>query len=330
MLIKETNVNLSVVIPVYNSQDILPVLVKEICLTLDQIDGEHEIILVNDGSQDNSWEVIETLSYEYPIIRAFNLMRNYGQHNALLCGIRHAKNEITVTLDDDFQHPPSEIPKLLTKLNEGYDVVYGVPETEKHNLWRNITSKLIKFILKKSMRVSTAQTLSAFRAFRTEIRGAFSDYRGTYVSIDVLLSWGTSKFSSVTVKHNKRLTGNSQYTLKKLLNHAFTLITGFSILPLQISSVVGFLSVIFGIFVFIYVIIKYINSSGIVPGFTFLASTLAIFSGVQLFAIGIVGEYLGRLFTRSLNFPQYTIRTETSGRPIETRVNNSEKKEITE
>ena len=330
IIMEETNMNLSIVIPVYNSQDILPVLVKEICRTLDQINGEHEIILVNDGSQDNSWEIIESLAIEYPIIRAFNLMRNYGQHNALLCGIRHARNEITVTLDDDFQHPPSEIPKLLSKLNEGYDVVYGVPETEKHGLWRNVTSKLIKLILKKSMRVSTAQTISAFRVFRTEIREAFSDYRGTHVSIDVLLSWGTNKFSSVIVKHNKRLTGNSQYTLKKLLNHAFTLITGFSILPLQISSAIGFLSVIFGIVVFIYVIIKFFVSGGIVPGFTFLASTLAIFSGVQLFAIGIVGEYLGRLFTRSLNFPQYTIRTTISEKPVEANVNESEIKEISE
>lgn len=329
-IMEETNTNLSIVIPVYNSQDILPVLVKELCEVLNQINGKHEIILVNDGSQDNSWDVIETLGNEYPIIRAFNLMRNYGQHNALLCGIRQARNEITVTLDDDFQHPPSEIPKLITKLNEGYDVVYGVPEAEKHSFWRNITSKLIKFILKKSMRVSTAQTISAFRIFRTDIREAFSDYRGTYVSIDVLLSWGTNKFSSLTVKHNKRLTGNSQYTLKKLLNHAFTLITGFSILPLQISSVVGFLSIIFGVVIFIYVIIKYIISGGVVPGFTFLASTLAIFSGVQLFAIGIVGEYLGRLFTRSLNFPQYTIRPTSSVVPIEPKVNDSENKEIIE
>ena len=324
---EESDTNLSIVIPVYNSRDTLPVLVKEICRVLDQINGEHEIILVNDGSQDKSWETIETLSNDYPIIRAFNLMRNYGQHNALLCGIRYARNEIIVTLDDDFQHPPSEIHKLLAKLNEGYDVVYGVPETEKHSLWRNITSKLIKLILKKAMRVSSAQTLSAFRAFRTEIRDAFSDYRGTYVSIDVLLSWGTNKFTSVTVNHNKRLSGDSRYTLKKLMNHAFTLITGFSILPLQISSIMGFLSIIFGLAVFIYVIVRYIISGGTVPGFTFLASTLAIFSGVQLFAIGMIGEYLGRLFTRSLDFPQYTIRSATSGEPIESKTNDSEIKE---
>src|SRR5690606_33365772 len=146
----------------------------------------YEIILVNDGSQDNSWQVIQELTKKYPSIQAINLMRNYGQHNALLCGIRYAKNGITVTLDDDLQHPPAEIPKLLKKLDEGFDVVYGAPETEKHTLFRNITSRMIKFFLKKAMRVPSAQNISAFRAFHTEIRDAFANYQATYVSIDVL------------------------------------------------------------------------------------------------------------------------------------------------
>jgi len=315
---------LSVVVPVYNSQDTLRILVEGISRVLDNQKLEHEIILVNDGSQDDSWRIIESLIPNYPCIRAFNLMRNYGQHNALLCGIRHANNDIIVTLDDDLQHPPEEIPKLLSKLDEGYDVVYGAPETEKHSFWRNVTSKLMKYILRKAMKVSSAQNISAFRAFRTKIREAFTDYKGTFVSIDVLLSWGTTKFSSVTVKHNKQMLGKSRYTLKKLMNHAFTLITGFSILPLQVSSLVGFLSIIFGIIVLVYVVVKYIESGGVVPGFTFLASTLAIFSGVQLFAIGMIGEYLGRLFTRSLDFPTYTIRSTTSGEAAQSRLDESE------
>ena len=313
------------VIPVFNSQDTLPLLIEEICDVMAQEGWEYEIILVNDGSQDNSWQVIQNLIADYPRIRAINLMRNYGQHNALLCGLRDANNDITITLDDDRQHPPSEIPILLKKLDEGYDVVYGVPESEKHSFWRNITSKVIKFFLKKAMRVSSAQNISAFRAFRTKLRNAFADYKGTYVSIDVLLSWGTDKFTSVRVNHNKRSVGSSRYTLKKLMNHAFTLITGFSILPLQVSSVLGFLSIIFGFIVLVYVMVKYFISGGAVPGFTFLASTLAIFSGTQLFAIGMIGEYLGRLFSRSLDFPQYTIRAVASGEIAE--VNDPELQE---
>jgi undecaprenyl-phosphate 4-deoxy-4-formamido-L-arabinose transferase len=325
---EETDRNLSIVVPVYNSQDTLPVLVEEICSVLDKEQWEYEIILVNDGSQDKSWQTIQDLTTNYPSIRAINLMRNYGQHNSLLCGIRYAKNEITITLDDDLQHPPVEIPKLLKKIDEGFDVVYGAPVAEKHSFWRNITSKLIKFFLKKAMRVSSAQNISAFRAFRTEIRNAFSDYKGTFVSIDVLLSWGTNKFTSVTVSHNKRLMGKSRYTIKKLLNHAFTLITGFSIVPLQVSTMLGFFSIIFGFIILVYVIVKYLSSGGVVPGFTFLASTLAIFSGIQLFAIGMIGEYLGRLFTRSLDFPQYTIRSVTSGEVTESQVIESVLQEI--
>jgi undecaprenyl-phosphate 4-deoxy-4-formamido-L-arabinose transferase len=318
----------SIVIPVYNSQGSLPILVKEIDAVMDREGWEHEIILVNDGSQDESWQVIEELASVYPSIRAFNLMRNYGQHNALLCGIRQAKNEVIITLDDDLQHPPGEIPKLLAKMEEGYDVVYGAPEEEKHSFWRNITSKLIKYILRKAMKISSAQTISAFRAFRTEVREAFSNYSGTYVSIDVLLSWGTTRFTSITVKHNERTIGKSRYTLKKLMNYAFTLITGFSILPLQVSSFLGFLSIIFGFIVLVYVVVRYILSGGVVPGFTFLASTLAIFSGVTLFAIGMIGEYLGRLFKRSLDYPPFTIRSEITSDTIRQQLDRHHPEEI--
>lgn len=318
----------SIVIPVYNSQGSLPILVKEIDAVMDREGWEHEIILVNDGSQDESWQVIEELASVYPSIRAFNLMRNYGQHNALLCGIRQAKNEVIITLDDDLQHPPGEIPKMLAKMEEGYDVVYGAPEEEKHSFWRNITSKLIKYILRKAMKISSAQTISAFRAFRTEVREAFSNYSGTYVSIDVLLSWGTTRFTSITVKHNERTIGKSRYTLKKLMNYAFTLITGFSILPLQVSSFLGFLSIIFGFIVLVYVVVRYILSGGVVPGFTFLASTLAIFSGVTLFAIGMIGEYLGRLFTRSLDYPPFTIRSEITSDTIRQQLDAHHPEEI--
>src|SRR5690606_10691789 len=185
-IMEEQNRNLSIVIPVFNSQDSLPILVEEICNVLDHEKWEYEIILVNDGSHDKSWQIIQSLTTSYPCIRAINLMRNYGQHNALLCGIRSAKNEIIVTLDDDLQHPPAEIPKMLKKLDEGFDVVYGAPEGEKHSLFRNITSRMIKFFLKKAMRVPSAQNISAFRAFHTEIRDAFANYQATYVSIDVL------------------------------------------------------------------------------------------------------------------------------------------------
>jgi glycosyltransferase involved in cell wall biosynthesis len=310
------NKKLSIVIPIYNSQDNLPPLIQSLTTVLSTLSNPYEIILVNDGSHDKSWQTIKDLSSKYPNIRAFDLVRNFGQHNALLCGIRKASGEIIITLDDDLQHPPETIPQLLEKLQQGYDVVYSVPQEEKHSLWRNITSKLIKLILKKAMQVSKAQEISAYRAFHTQLRDSFAEYKGTFVSIDVLLSWGTTHFASVKTKHNLRLSGKSQYTLKKLLNHALTLITGFSILPLQFSSFLGFGSILFGIAVLIYVFVKFFRSGGVVPGFTFLASIVAIFSGVQLFAIGMIGEYLGRLFSKTFGQPTYIIRQQENSTEV--------------
>jgi len=319
---------ISIVIPIYNSQNNLPPLIQRLTSVLSSLSIPYEIILVNDGSRDQSWQTIKDLSNKYPNIRAFDLMRNYGQHNALLCGIRKALGKIIITMDDDLQHPPEAIPQLLEKLQEGYDVVYSVPQEEKHSLWRNITSKLIKLILKKAMRVSKAQQISAFRAFNTQLRESFSEYKGTFVSIDVLLSWGTTRFASVKTKHNSRLSGHSQYTLKKLLSHALTLITGFSILPLQFSSLLGFASILFGIAVLVYVFIRFLQSGGIVPGFTFLSSIIAIFAGVQLFSIGMIGEYLGRLFSRTLGQPTYIIRQQENSHKTDIKVHEESIEEM--
>src|SRR5262249_15996707 len=149
----------------------------------------------NDGSRDRSWEVICQLAQEHTSVCGINLMRNYGQHNALLCGIRAAKHEVTVTIDDDLQHPPEEIPKLLNKLIEGYDVVYGTPQRDEHSLWRNLASKLTKMVMQNALGAKTARDISAFRALRTQVRNAFENYQSPFVSIDVMLTWGTSRFA---------------------------------------------------------------------------------------------------------------------------------------
>jgi len=235
-------------------------------------------------------------------------MRNYGQHNALLAGIRLARCPIIVTVDDDLQHPPQEIPKLLEKLDEGFDVVYGAPETAQHGLWRNLASQITKMALSSVINVKIARKVSAFRAFRTSLRDAFADYRGAHPSIDVLLSWGTNRFSSVSVRHQSREKGRSNYTFAKLVTHAINMITGFSTLPLRVASILGFTFTIFGLFVLLFVLIRYLIWGSPVAGFPFLASTIAIFSGVQLFAIGTIGEYLARMYIRLMDRPSYVIR----------------------
>jgi len=316
-LVDSKNLTLSVIIPVYNSEPILPELIARLTNSLTTISTDYEIILVNDGSCDNSWKVIAELTKKYEKVRGFNLMRNYGQHNALLCGIRSAKFEIIVTIDDDLQHPPEEIPRLLAKLDEGFNVVYGAPEKEKHSFFRNIASQMTKIILQNAMGADTARHLSAFRVFHTYLREGFEDYQGSFVSIDVLLTWATSKFTHIYVKHNPRTVGQTNYTIRKLIAHAFNMITGFSTLPLQLASIMGFSFTFLGLIILIYVIARYIYLGGSVPGFPFIAGSIAIFSGAQLFTLGIIGEYLARIYTRTLNRPPYKILLKTEAKDDE-------------
>lgn len=313
---REPTPGVSVVIPAYNSEQSLRPLVERLQPVLRQVAGESEIILVNDGSRDGTWEQIRTLAEQHERIVGINLMRNYGQHNALLCGIRAARYDVVVTLDDDLQHPPEEIPKLLDRLERGCDVVYGRPEIEPHGIWRNLSSRITKWALQSAMGAETARQTGAFRALRTQLRDAFADYRSSFVSIDVLLTWSTKRFAAVKVRHDPRTLGTSNYTFGMLLTHALNMMTGFSTLPLQIASMMGFALTAFGLIVLVYVVGRYLLADGSVPGFPFLASIIAIFSGAQLFCLGIIGEYLARMHFRMMERPTYVLRSATNREPL--------------
>src|SRR5258706_5586762 len=217
---------ISVVVPVYNSEGSLTPLVERLVAVLPSSAAEWEILLINDGSLDRSWEVIRELAGRYPGVRGIPTLRNYGQHNALLAGTRIAQYTVTITMDDDLQHQPEEIPKLMAKLAEGADVVYGTPNTLPHGFWRNFFSRFTKRALGFVMRVDTLVDISAFRAFRTDLRRAFQAYNSPEVIIDVLLSWGTSSFASVKCEHLPRTIGRSNYTPSKLINSAMFILTG--------------------------------------------------------------------------------------------------------
>lgn len=300
--------SLSIVIPVYNSETILPKLIDRLDKVLPTVSKSFEVILVNDGSKDRSWDVVCSLDKKHEWVHGVNLMRNYGQHNALLCGIRMAKNEMIVTMDDDLQHPPEEIPKLLSMLAEGYDVVYGTPHKEQHGLWRDLASQLTKMAMQSAMGIDNARDVSAFRIFRTPLRDAFANYQSPFVSIDVLLTWGTTNFSAVPVQHDQRQSGESNYNFNKLARHVVTMMTGFSVLPLRLASIIGFVFTLFGFGILVYVIGYFLIEGGSVPGFPFLASIVALFSGAQLFALGIIGEYIASMHFRMMERPPYIIK----------------------
>jgi glycosyltransferase involved in cell wall biosynthesis len=306
--------SLSVIVPVYNGAATLPELVERLDGVLAARGGEAEIVLVNDGSRDGSWEAIRGLAARHPRVRGLDLMRNYGQHNALLCGIRAAAGALVVTMDDDLQHPPEEVPRLLAALTPEVDVVYGTPEREQHGLLRDFASRATKLALSGAMEESVAGRVGAFRAFRTALRESFAQYGSPYVSIDVLLTWGTTRFTTVSVRHEPRRAGTSNYTFRLLARHALNMITGYSVGPLRLASVVGFAATLLGLAVLVYVVGRYLVQGTSVPGFPFLASVIAIFSGAQLFTLGILGEYLARMHLRLMARPAYTVRGSTAER----------------
>jgi len=299
--------NLSIVVPVYRGETLVEPLVERLSKSLPPLSEKYEVILVNDGSPDGSWDVIERLSQKYNWVRGIRLMRNYGQHNATLCGVRLARYEITITMDQDLQHPPEEIHVLLAELEKGFDVVYGAPKKLPQGLIRNLLTTAIKRILASIMGVYSVKNISAFRAFRTHLRSAFENFQSPTMIIDVLLSWGTTRFTSVPVDITEARSSN--YNFAALIKAALLILTSFSTRPLRFASWVGFVMTLFGLGVFVYVMIVYFTL-GSLPGFPFLASIIALFSGAQLFTLGIFGEYLARIFDRSMDRPAYVIQFE--------------------
>ena len=300
----------SVVVPVYNSSNTLSLLVNEVGKEFPAVTDEFELVLVNDGSPDQSWETISILAQTHSWVRGINLMRNYGQHNATLCGIREARHEVIVIMDDDLQNPPREIPKLLEKLEEGYDVVYGVARKRRQVWWKNLATVIVKRAIAYVMGLRTVRDIGAFKAFRADLRKSFEDFHSPDVLVDVLLSWGTTRFASVQVEEAPRAIGQSNYNLFKLIKVSLLVLTSYTTIPLRIASILGFLFTLFGIGVLMYVLTVYFTL-GSIEGFPFLASTFTIFSGVQLFALGIIGEYLARVFERTGGRPTYTIASTT-------------------
>ena len=300
--------SVSVVIPVYRSAPSLEELTQRIARVFGNT--PYEIVFVNDGSPDESWSVIERLAQGNSSVRGLSMLRNFGQHNALLAGIRAAQFDTIVTMDDDLQHAPETIPTLVAELEKS-DVVYGYPDNERHSLFRALASRATKMALQGALGASTARQVSAFRAFKTRLREAFTEYHSPNVCIDVCLTWGTSRFTAISVPHHPRKYGESNYTFAKLLRHAANMMTGFTVLPLQVASWIGFTFTAFGFLILGYVLTRWFLYGSVVPGFAFTACEIAIFSGIQLFSLGIIGEYLARMHLRSLDKPTYVIAEET-------------------
>ncbi len=304
-------------VPVYRSTDSLIALVDRLDEAFAHL-GDYEVILVDDGSPAETWAVITELAARSNRVRGFRLGRNFGQHSALVAGVRQARFPIVVTLDDDLQNPPEEIPRLIAALEErDLDVVYGVPERMEQSLPRRLAGRITRKSLGSGLGQESALEFSSFRAFRTRIREAFASDVGTNVSLDALLTWGASRFGSVAVRHDPRAMGTSNYTYRRLLRFAVDTTTGYSTAPLQFASILGLATAFLGFLSLLWVVIYPLVVGRTVQGFPFLASTIAIFSGVQLLTLGIIGEYLSRMHFRVMRKPTYVI-SQVAGTDVST------------
>ena len=300
---------LSIVIPVYNSENILRELVNQITSEIKKIDSisDYEIILVNDKSIDGSWQTIEKICDENKYVAGIDLMKNVGQHNALIAGIKSSNSDFVITMDDDLQHSPKFIEKIILKLNEGYDVCYTKYVNNKYSFFKKLGSivndKIANIVLQKPKDIY----LSSFKGIKKNVVNEIKKFSGPYVYIDGIILDLTSNIGTVDVDHSKRLDGKSNYNLNKLFSLWIKVFTNSSIYPLRIASMTGFIITLIATILALILIINKLLNPEIQQGWTSIVVIILFFSGVQLLALGIIGEYLGRIFLNLNQKSQFTI-----------------------
>ncbi len=306
-------VEISVVIPVYHSAAMLPALHARLVKVLAALARSFEIVLVDDGSLDDSWRVLGQLQRQDPQhVVAIQLMRNFGQHNALMCGFRQARGRYIVTMDDDLQHPPEELPKLLEAIETSdLDLVYGAYDRKQHATARNIPSRIVNWFYRRVFQSSVSVT--AFRILRRELLETILPYSLNFTFIDGLLAWNTRRAGEVVVAHHPRAQGRSGYRLGKLLTLALNLFTNFSLVPLQFVSFCGVGAAIGGMVLGCYFLCQYLLGGITVPGYASTIVSILVLGGLQLLGLGIMGEYVGRLHLNVNRKPQYSVRQVLAG-----------------
>lgn len=301
----------SFVIPCYRSGRTLPAVIQEIKDTMDPMDFyEYEIILVNDCSPDDTFETIRRLCRENDNITGISLARNFGQHSALMAGFHYAKGDVVVCLDDDGQTPADEAGKLLKGIEEGADVVYARYSHKHHSAFRNFGSRINELMTRVMLGKPKDLYVSSYFAARRFVVDEIIRYEYAYPYVIGLVLRTTKKIVNVDVEHRNRQAGESGYTLKKLLGLWFNGFTAFSVKPLRVATVSGVVCALCGFAYGIYTIIKkiFIKPPDLVIGFSALMSVIVFMGGMLMLMMGIVGEYLGRMYISMNNSPQYVIR----------------------
>lgn len=300
---------LSFVIPCYGSETTVGIVVNEIITTLRQRPQyEYEIILVNDCSPDNVWESIRTLALSDPHITGINLAKNFGQHSALMAGYRACTGDLIISLDDDGQTPAAELFTLVDKMEEGWDVVYASYEHKMHSGFRNFGTWMNEKMTESLIGKPKGLKVTSYFIMRRFITDEILRYQNAYPYIEGLIFRATKHIANVPVTHHSRMVGESGYTFGKLLALWFNGFTAFSVKPLRIATVCGTVSAFLGFCYGIYVVIRKLVDPAIEMGWSSIIASIFFIGGLILVMLGLIGEYIGRIYISLNNAPQYTIR----------------------
>lgn len=297
---------ISVVVPVYRAEKTLEELHRRLVAVLSIMGFSYELIFVEDCGGDGSWSVIEQLGRQDTNLRGVKLSRNFGQHAATICGFAQSRGRWVVTLDDDLEQSPEEIPRLFVKAQEGYVLVYGVYPQRSHAAWRNLTSGLARYLFKKAI-PQLNDVYTSFRMIDGDLAREVCRFESPFSFVDGYLSWLTNNCASVEVAHLTRAHGTSNYTLRKLLAHTINIFVTFSDLPLRLASWVGLGSFLIGMFWLCYILLMKLVGGITASGFTSLMAGIVLFGGIQLFVLGIFGEYLSRINFKTSKKPLYLV-----------------------
>ncbi len=298
----------SIIIPVYNSEKVVELTVDRTLKAFKSIKLNCEILLIYDGSRDNSWLKIKELANNFENVVAINLLKNYGQHSAVFCGIHKAKGDYLITIDDDLQNPPEEIIKLINRIKEGYDLVFGRFPEKKHKNYRKLGTKIIGYLNTKIFQKPKDITLTNFRIFNREVADRVKNFNTFYPYIPGLLLMFSSAIGNVEANHQAREVGQSNYSLIKILQLVARLLFNYSSYPLKLLTGIGFviasLSFLFGLFT----VVRAVVVGTQVQGWTTLVVLLSFFNGFLIVMLGMLGEYISRIMTQISDQKSYQIK----------------------
>lgn len=302
------SLSLSIVIPVYNSELIVADTVRQIIEELTRLEITHEIILVNDGSSDDSWNVLVALKKQYPQLVIINFLKNYGQHSAVFCGIQNSKGDYVITMDDDLQNPPSEIKKLYHKILDGYDLVFAVFDKKQHADYRKFGTKVINYLNTKIFGKPKSLQLTNFRIFTKEVAQRVAAYKTFYPYIPGLLLMHSSTMANTLTAHHPRKIGNSNYSIFRILKLVFRVLFNYSAYPLNLALIFGSLISIFSFCLSIFYILKAAFVGTTVQGWTTVVVLISLFNGFILIIFGIIGQYIVRMMNQVAQPMPYIIK----------------------